>query len=215
MQRRTGLYLLLGMLFSLPPAFAEEPWHLAQDEDGIQVYLRTAPGSTYQSFRGITTIKADVRTLSDLQENLHVACKWLYACADMRLLKIEDDSTWVYLTTSLPWPATTRDMVLKVQSERNDDGSLIRHLSAVPGMVPRESGQIRVTRLQGLWKMVPKGERETEVTYELQAEPAGDIPAWLANRFVIDAPTISLRTLRAVAERQGVHSTDANADPIQ
>jgi hypothetical protein len=28
------------------------------------------------------------------------------------------------------------------------------------------------------------------------------VPGWLANRFVVDAPMVTLRTLRAVAERQ-------------
>lgn len=214
MPRLPGLMTIL-LLICLPlPSLADDSWRLASDEDGIQVYLRQVPDSNYQSFRGVAVIKADVRTLSDLQENLRVACKWLYACADMRLLTVKDDTTWVYLTTALPWPAATRDMVLRVRTERPDDGSLIRHLDAVPGMVERQPGQIRVTQLQGLWKMVPRGERETEVTYELQAEPAGDIPAWLANRFVIDAPAITLRTLRAVAERQGVHPTGEVAQPI-
>jgi len=63
-------------------------------------------------------------------------------------------------------------------------------------------GLIRVRRLQGEWIMRPLGERETEVTYQLQADPAGDVPGWLANRFVVDAPMVTLRTLRAVAERQ-------------
>ena len=207
--------ILLTLALFFTSTQAAEPWHLAHEEAGIQVYLRDVPGSKYQSFRGVTTIKADVRTLSDLQENLRVACKWLYACADMRLLGVEGADTFVYLTTALPWPAGTRDMVLKVHSERSDDGTLTRELSALPGRVPREPGQIRVTQLHGVWRMVPKGERETEVTYEMQADPAGDIPAWLANQFVIDAPLITLKTLRAVAERQGIHSADDSKEPIQ
>ncbi|WP_342625051.1 START domain-containing protein [Pseudomonas alkylphenolica] len=183
---------------------AADNWQLAKDEDGIQVYLDDVAGSKYQRFRGVTLIKADVRTLSDLQENLRVACKWLYGCASMRLLDVEGDSTWVYLTTELPWPASPRDIVIKVQTERSDDGGLIRHLSAVAGKVERQPGLIRVRQLKGLWTLIPKGEQLTEVTYQLQAEPAGDIPSWLANEFVIDAPMVSLRTLRAVAERQGL-----------
>lgn len=182
-----------------------EAWHLAKDEDGIQVYLDDVPGSKYQRFRGVTLIKADVRTLSDLQENLRVACKWLYGCKSMRLLDVEGDSTWVYLTTELPWPASPRDMVIQVQTERTDDG-LIRHLSAVAGKVERQPGLIRVSQLKGLWTLVAKGEQLTEVTYQLEADPAGDIPSWLANQFVIDAPMVSLRTLRAVAERQGLRA---------
>jgi hypothetical protein len=202
---------LCALLLTLCCASATaEDWKLAKDEDGVKVYLNRSPTSQYQSFRGVALIKADVPTLSHLQENLTIACKWLYACDDMRLLKVDGDSTFVYLTTALPWPANTRDMVLKVQTEQADDGSVIRHLSAVNGMEPVVPGMIRVEQLQGVWQMVPKGERETEVTYQLQAEPAGDIPSWLANRFVIDAPMVTLKTLRAVAERQGRHAADSD-----
>ena len=183
-------------------------WRLAKDEDGIQVYLSHVAGSRYQSFRGETRIKADVGTLSNLQENLRVACKWLYACADMRLLKNDGDDTWVYLTTVLPWPAQTRDMVIHVHSERADDGSLTRSLEAVPGFVAAVPGQIRVRQMKGTWTMHPESDTQTRVTYELQADPAGDIPSWLANQFVVDAPMVSLRTLRVVAEHQGLHNAE-------
>lgn len=195
--------LLIALLLMLPaPAVLADDWQLAHREDGIDVYLSAVDGSAYQQFRGVTRIKASVRTLTDLQENLRVACKWLYACADMRLLEVDGDSTWVYLTTALPWPAKPRDMVLKVRTERLDDGTLVRHLTAEPGRVPGTPGLIRVRRLSGEWIMHPLGERDTEVTYQLRADPAGDVPGWLANRFVVDAPMVTLKTLRAVAERQ-------------
>lgn len=206
MKPATRCAALLALL--LCSGVQADDWQLAKDEDGIQVYLDQVPGSKYQRFRGVTQIKASVNTLIDLQENLRVACKWLYGCATMRLLDVEGDSTWVYLTTDLPWPASPRDMVIRVQTERTDDGGLVRRLSAVAGKVKRAPGLIRVSQLKGLWTLVPKGDQLTEVTYQLQAEPAGDIPSWLANQFVIDAPMVSLRTLRAVAERQGVGEED-------
>ncbi|MFJ4346261.1 START domain-containing protein [Pseudomonas sp. NPDC089401] len=193
--------LLLALLLLSTCAIADD-WKIAYDREGIRVYLAAAPGSPYQQFRGVSTMKASVRTLTDLQENLRVACKWLYACAQMRLLSVDGDTTWVYLTTDLPWPTLPRDIVLKVTTERRDDGSLVRHLRADPGKVPEENGLIRVQHLSGEWIMKPLGERETEVTYQMQADPAGDVPGWLANRFVVDAPVVTLRTLRAVAERQ-------------
>ncbi|MDD1977022.1 START domain-containing protein [Pseudomonas tussilaginis] len=200
------LVLLLGI------GAHADTWQLAKDEDGIQVYLDESAHSTYQRFRGVALIKASVSTLNDLLENLRVACKWLYGCASMRLVGVEGDSTWVYLTTDLPWPASPRDMVIRVKTERTDEGALIRHLSADASKLETAPGLIRVTELSGLWSLVPKGERLTEVTYQLEAEPAGDIPSWLANQFVIDAPMVSLRTLRAVAERQGLHSPPETPD---
>ncbi|MFJ4430925.1 START domain-containing protein [Pseudomonas sp. NPDC089395] len=194
--------LLLAALLLSTCALADDGWSLAYDREGIRVYLSGVADSPYQQFRGVSTIKASVSTLVDLQENLRVACKWLYACDQMRLVEVDGDSTWVYLTTNLPWPTLPRDIILKVTTERLDDGTLVRHLSAEPGKLPEEPGLIRVQHLSGEWVMKPLGERETEVTYQLKADPAGDVPGWLANRFVVDAPVVTLRTLRAVAERQ-------------
>lgn len=193
---------LLLVMVLLSPLGQADDWNLAYDREGIRVYLSGVADSPYQQFRGVSTIKASVRTLVDLQENLRVACKWLYACAQMRLVEVDGDSTWVYLTTDLPWPTLPRDMILKVSTERLDDGTLIRHLQAEPAKLPEEPGLIRVQHLSGAWIMKPLGERKTEVTYQLKADPAGDVPGWLANRFVVDAPVVTLRTLRAVAERQ-------------
>lgn len=194
---------LLAALLLLPLcALAADDWRLAHQEAGVDIYLSTVPGSSYQAFRGVTRIRASLRTLVDLQENLRVACKWLYACAEMRLLEVQGNSSWVYLTTELPWPAQPRDMVLRVRSEQRSDGTLVRNLSAEPDKLPTVPGLIRVQRLQGQWVMRPIDTQETEVIYQLQADPAGDVPGWLANRFVIDAPLVTLKTLRSVAERQ-------------
>ncbi|NWA01057.1 START domain-containing protein [Pseudomonas gingeri] len=211
MKRLLSVIALTAACLSTATVVLADDWKLAHEEDGIQVFLSKVPGSHYQSFRGEVDIKADVSTLSDLQENLRVACKWLYACADMRLLKNDGDDTWVYLTTDLPWPASPRDMVLHVHTERNDDGSLVRHLDAAPDYTPVVPGLIRVRQLSGVWKMQPRSDSETRVIYQLQAEPAGDIPSWLANQFVVDAPMVSLKTLRAVAERQGIRPAPTDA----
>ncbi|MFO6080183.1 START domain-containing protein, partial [Pseudomonas aeruginosa] len=51
------------------------------------------------------------------------------------------------------------------------------------GWQPEEKGQIRVPKLVGEWKLQPKGQGVTEVTYQVETEPGGSIPSWLANSF--------------------------------
>ncbi|MBV7586765.1 START domain-containing protein [Pseudomonas sp. PDM33] len=199
-------FLLLALVLTAPAlAHAQAAdWKLAKDEDGVKVYLSEVPGSRYKSFRGVTLVKADVATLGHLQENLRVSCAWLYACAQMRLLKYSDEAIWVYLDTKLPWPAAPRDLVLKVSTEETPDGGMIRHLQAAPDYIPQVKDRIRVPSVSGTWQMVPKGPKLTEVTYEMRGEPGGSVPSWLANQFVVDAPFESLRMLKLVAEHQGV-----------
>lgn len=201
-----SILLLLAIPF-MTPLFVQaqgSDWQLAKDQDGVRVYLSEVPGSRYKSFRGVTLVKADVATLGHLQENLRVSCAWLYACAQMRLLKYSDEAIWVYLDTKLPWPAAPRDLVLKVSTEQTPDGGMIRHLQAAPDYIPPVQGRIRVPSLSGTWQMTPKGPKLTEVTYEMRGEPGGSVPSWLANQFVVDAPFESLRMLKLVAEHQGV-----------
>ena len=86
--------LLAALLLALSSTVqATDDWNLAYDREGIRVYLSGDGDSPYQQFRGVSTMKASARTLTDLQDNLRVACKWLYACAEMRLLEVDGDST--------------------------------------------------------------------------------------------------------------------------
>ena len=80
------------------------------------------------------------------------------------------------------------------------DGGLIRHLKAEPTYIPEEKGEIRVPKLIGEWKLVPKGD-STEVTYQVHTEPGGSVPAMVANKFVVDAPFNTLKGLRERAEK--------------
>ncbi|MBO3277305.1 START domain-containing protein [Pseudomonas schmalbachii] len=196
------LAILLVASMGICGGAVADDWQLAKNEDGIKVYLKDVPGSKYKSFRGVIDIKADVQTLNDLQENLRVACKWLYACKELRLLKNDGDDTWVYMTLQLPWPVISRDMVIHVNTQRTDNGGLVRSLNAVPGYMPPVQGQIRVPELIGQWTMSPRSNGTTEVIYQMRGEPGGSVPPWLSNSFVVDAPMETLRTLRAVAERQ-------------
>jgi hypothetical protein len=58
-----------------------------------------------------------------------------------------------------------------------------------------------VAQVDGFWKFTPKGADQIEVTYQVHTEPGGDVPSWLANKFVVDAPFNTLKALRERAEK--------------
>lgn len=178
-----------------------EDWKLEKEDDGVTVFLSPVAGSKYKAYRGVVDIKADVAKINALQEDVAGSCKWIHACAEMRLLKTEGDNSWTYSKIDMPWPVTGRDVVIHVTTEKTADGGLIRHLKAEPTYIPEEKGEIRVPKLIGEWKLVPKGAGVTEVTYQVQTEPGGSIPSWLANSFVVDAPMNTLKGLRSAAEK--------------
>ncbi|WP_137885492.1 START domain-containing protein [Pseudomonas sp. 2FE] len=194
--------VLCGLSVLMTTAAHAEGWQLAKDEDGIKVYLSEVPGSKYKAYRGITTIKADMATLRGLQEDVSGSCAWIHECREQKLLKNEGAESWTYTRFNTPWPVTPRDSVLHVTTKEDADGSVIRILEGVADYVPAEKGFVRVTKVEGLWKLTPKGAGQVEVIYQVQTEPGGSVPSWLANSFVVDAPYNTLEALRRRAEQR-------------
>lgn len=201
MKRLSGVALLCALGLLLSTTVQAEEWTLAKDEAGIRVYLKEVPGSRYKAYRGVTTIRADMARVRALQEDVSAACAWVHECSEQRLLKYAGAESWTYTRFNTPWPVTPRDSVLHIITQEAADGSLTRIMRGVPDYLPEVPGLVRVTKVEGLWKLTPKGEQGIEVIYEAHTEPGGSVPSWLANSFVVDAPYNTLEALRRLAEK--------------
>jgi len=186
----------------MAPLAQAEDWQLVKDEDGIKVYLAPVAGSKYKAYRGVATMRADVATVAALQEDVPGSCAWIHECREQKLLKTEGALSWTYTRFNTPWPVAPRDSVIRVTSSIGADGSVTRVLEGVPDYLPAEKGFVRVSKVEGFWKLQPKGEGEVEVIYQLHSEPGGSVPSWLANSFVVDAPFNTLEALRERAEKR-------------
>lgn len=190
-----GLSVLLAA-----EAYAED-WQVARDEEGIKVSLSDVAGSKYKAYRGTTVINASVAKVRALQEDVAGACAWVHECQSQKLLKHEGNKAWTYTRFNTPWPVTPRDSVLLITTSEGADGSLTRTLEEQPAYIPEEKGYVRVTKVEGFWKLLPKGPNQTEVTYQVHTEPGGSVPSMLANKFVVDAPFNTLKALRERAQK--------------
>ena len=194
--------VLCGLNVLLATASAQaEDWQVAKEKDGIKVSLSEVAGSKYKAYRGVTVMQTTMAKLRALQEDVPGACAWIHECKSQKLLKHEGDKSWTYTQFNTPWPVTSRDSVLEVTTVDGADGSLTRNLKGVPTYVPEEKGFVRVTQVDGFWKFTPKGANQVEVTYQVHTEPGGDVPSWLANKFVVDAPFNTLKALKERAEK--------------
>ncbi|MCP2073697.1 UNVERIFIED_ORG: hypothetical protein J2Y77_003133 [Pseudomonas lini] len=194
--------VLCGLTVLLATASAQaEDWQVAKEKDGIKVSLSEVAGSKYKAYRGVTVMQTTMAKLRALQEDVPGACAWIHECKSQKLLKHEGDKSWTYTQFNTPWPVTSRDSVLEVTTVDGADGSLTRNLKGVPTYVPEEKGFVRVTQVDGFWKFTPKGANQVEVTYQVHTEPGGDVPSWLANKFVVDAPFNTLKALKERAEK--------------
>lgn len=176
-------------------------WQLVKDEEGIQVYLQSIPGSSFKAFRGVTRMHVDMPSLLALQDDASAACAWMHACSEQRLLKHEEDLSWAYSRFYAPWPLEPRDSIVRVSTAYAADGRVTRDLLGVADYLPLQPGFVRVNKVEGFWRLTPMA-GEVEVIYQVHSEPGGQVPAILANRFVLDAPFNTLKALRELAEQR-------------
>ncbi|WP_339082992.1 START domain-containing protein [Pseudomonas sp. TMP9] len=200
MNRCTRALLGMAAVLLINSAQAAQ-WRLVKDEAGIQVYLQAIPGSSFQAFRGVTRMHVDMPRLLALQNDVNAACAWIHACSEQKLLKHQGDLSWAYSRFRTPWPVRSRDSIVQVKTVRDADGSITRTLRGVADYLPRQPGLVRVSKVEGFWTFTPRGD-EIEVVYQVHSDPGGNVPAWLANTFVVDAPFNTLLGLRELAEQQ-------------
>jgi len=182
-------------------ATAQADWEVKKDEDGIKVSLNEVAGSKYKAYQGTTLINAPLTKVRALQEDVAGACAWIHECKSQKLVDQKGDESWTYTQFNAPFPVTDRDSYIHVTTTVGGDGSVTRKLQGVPTYKPEEKGYVRVAKVDGFWKLVPKGSNQTEVTYQVHTEPGGSVPSVLANKFVVDAPFNTLKALKALAEK--------------
>jgi len=125
----------------------------------------------------------------------------MHECKSQKSLKQDGDQNWTYTQFNAPFPVSNRDSILHITTSKAADGTVTRKLEEVPTYLPEEKGFVRVAQVDGFWKLVPKGDNQTEVTYQVHTEPGCSVPSWLANKFVVEAPFNTLKALRERAEQ--------------
>ena len=68
-------------------------------------------------------------------------------------------------------------------------------------LVPEEENLVRMEGY-GSWKVSDMGEGKLEITFQMQIDPGGSIPAWMANMFAGDTPYQTLTGLREAMQEE-------------
>ena len=196
----TAVILLTSLLSTSLTSFA---WDLEKHEDGIKIYTQETQGSDFKAFRGEMTIKAALQDTLSVIKDVGNMDQWLHECTTSTVLEQpSENEIIVYQETNAPWPVSDRNFVLKMKVLRpNTTTAIVQFKALIEPEVP-DTDCVRVTELVGSWTLKQLTPKQLHITYETSANPAGDIPAWLANAFVVDQPFNTLRNLRTRLSEQ-------------
>lgn len=190
------LYFMFRILFFvffsllLNPCFAQYNWKLEKQKNGISVFLSDVANSSFKAVKVECTLTGTYAKLIALLTNVSNLSTWIYNNKSSRMLQKNSPLDYIYHSeTYMPWPLSNRDAVIHFRIKTD---SLPKFLSisgsGEPKFTPNISGKVRVPHYKASWKVTMPTSKTIQISYFLEIDPGGSIPAWLANSFAEKGP---------------------------
>lgn len=186
-------------MFSILPSIAisQNLWELEKDSDGIKVFTRLETGSPYKSFKAITVTDASSEVVAEKLQDIDGYVMWFAFTEKVKLLASNSNEKFVYMETQFPWPFKNEDMIYRITFATEGNGITKVTLTGVPDYLPPVEGINRMKDANGYILLKTIGNK-TEVTYFMHSDLGGDIPLWMANKFIWNLPFKTLRKLNTI-----------------
>jgi len=198
-----SLTLLIVTLLISSTTVAKPPWRMIKQQQGISIYAHNNANTRIKTFKGEVVVKSSLAAIAALLEDVPAMPRWMYETKSAKILKkINQQSSYVYVVTDMPWPFINRDSISLAQlSQDKQTRRVIITIKSVPGFLKPKPGFLRIVDMQGRWVLTPRGKGLTHVVYEMRVNPGGNLPKWLVNAFSVDMPFETLVNLRKEINR--------------
>lgn len=189
--------LLIGSLSSS----AQRNWTSKRDKNGIEVFVKDAPGSKLKAYKAISKTTASIEECANLLLDFTSHVKWSYTVIQSDpLADSEDGNPRAYMVMDAPWPVDDRDIVIEGAKEKLGENKILVTLTALSGVKEEVKGMVRVTLSTTTW-LFERKDGTTFITYEGLSDPGGNIPEWLINALLVDVPYETIRDFVTLVEK--------------
>jgi len=184
----------------LGPLTARAEWTVVANDRDVEVSQQPVSGRGMPMFRGVGEVAATPDEILEVLEDVNTHAEWMPDCSEARLVRQEAEQITVYRRSSAPWPVSDRDVVVRSYIEVIEPGVEIHAFfaSVADPDVPERSDAVRMPHLAGHWKIRSIGAGHSRVEFQVDADPGGQLPGWLAASASRDNP---IRTIVGLRER--------------
>jgi len=197
---------ILSLLTSFP-ASAEDiegGWKKVNESEGIVGYTRPAPSTSVDEVMAIGIVKVSVPVIEALLRDASAQPEYMFMCSEaykLQLLGLQttEDVKFVYNKTDMPWPVNDRYAVFRADHMIDASTGAIRvavkNISA--DFDEKDKKAVRMPITIGQCIATPVSENETEVLYQVLADPGGNLPSWLVNML---SKNLGVKTIAGIRE---------------
>ncbi len=196
--RQMGAVLASAILLApARPVLAEPAWRQVAVRDGMTIEARGVDGSAMREVR--------VSVHDALPPDAIMATLWRHEAypefveflEQVEVLRDDGDSKLVYERIRVPL-GRDRDTTLHITRTRAGEGWEVVSTAVPDEGPPPTAGYVRVRDSRSVWRLVPRAEGGTDVSYEIRTDAGGLLPGWIVARIQNSA---AAKYVRAMLER--------------
>lgn len=198
--------MLVSMLLAAWPVAAQSvTWEVIDERDGIVVSRRAVENRAFPRLRAVGEVRGTPYEILAVLLDVPAHVAWLPDCLASNILRRLGPWRYlIYTRTDAPWPVADREAVIENEVIFLEPPSRVKvKFDAISAPeVTRARGTVRMKALGGFYAIEAIDDERSLVHYELDADPAGSLPAWL---ITMQSTRNPLQTL--VGLRRRVHET--------
>jgi len=191
--------LVLMLLAAWPGASHSGAWEIIEERDGIVVSRRPVQNRAFPQLRAVGEVRGTPYEILAVLLDVPAHVGWLPDCRVSKSLRRLGPWRYViYTRTNAPWPVPDREAVIENEVIFLDPPSKVKvKFDAISAPdVARARGTVRMKSLSGFYSIEAIDDERSLVHYELDADPAGSLPAWLITMQSTRNPLHTLAGLR-------------------
>ena len=185
-------------------------WKKVRESDGIIGWSRSNSMSSVDEVRAEGIINAPVAVVEAVLRDTPSMKKYMFMCSDAYSLELDGlkntkDSYHVYFSQGLPWPLNDRYGLGRINwmLDKSVPGALIvRCLSVSNPFNPPKKNILRMPIGDVTWLLVPAENNTTKLTYQVLADPAGNLPSAVVNMLMKNVGVTTLKNIRKLAKQE-------------
>jgi hypothetical protein len=189
--------VIAGLMFLGPSG--DQDWKLRKEENGITIFTRSVPGTSFDEFKAIVLIPdASLDEVIDVLLDVKNYPDLIYDCAEAKILFQKGKYYDIhYFIIKAPWPIKDRDAIYESVTTFSN-GRKLAHISLSPmgGYMPDKENLVRMYKGVGYWELEEDEKKSVKITYQFHGFPGGIIPAWLSNSVIVSNPYRTLLNLK-------------------
>lgn len=193
----TKTILISFLVLLITSSFSQENWELQKEDEGIKVYTAEVEGSDLRAFKATAVMEGKLSSFVAVLKDIEAFPELFSSNNFAELIEQTDTFQLQYSRTKIPWPISDRDGVYaNTFSQHYGFKTVTVTVESIDGIRPEEDGYVRMEKAKGFWMLNPVDHNAVEVTYQMHAEPGGNLPAWVINMFLVDSPLKDLKSMR-------------------